>query len=374
MNTKHRISTQAVRVLAALVLAASTALATDITWTGAADTYWTNAANWDPPQVPTASNHVILNATNSGSVTVPASATFSSLDWMGGAIFGALTVATDATFNISSDASFLNAVLTNAGTVVWTSANMLHMSVPGVTNVVINNLASGLFDIRNDQLLTTIPVQKSFMNAGTVRKSAGLTSTINVGAFDNRGTVEAQTGTLSLVVRSNGYSSGPSAILAVSLGGTNTSDYGQIHITESNVTPVPLPLAGTFSVSTRSGFRPNPGDMFQVFSSYTPTTNDFACLDGLDLGGGLLLVPQFTATSLSLNAATYATNSSRPQLFITRSPTSAHLTWPLGFTNWVLQSATNLSSTNWSPVSAPCGNQALVPANPPEQYFRLISN
>ena len=43
-------------MLAIAALAANSVFATDITWIGAADNYWTNAANWSPPQVPTATD------------------------------------------------------------------------------------------------------------------------------------------------------------------------------------------------------------------------------------------------------------------------------------------------------------------------------
>ncbi len=69
-------------------------------------------------------------------------------------------------------------------------------------------------------------------------------------------------------------------------------------------------MIGTFSVSTRSGFVPSPGDTFDVLS-YPSATHEFTCFSGLDLGGGALLLPQFTATSLSLTATTYATNSAQ---------------------------------------------------------------
>jgi len=134
------------------------------------------------------------------------------------------------------------------------------------------------------------------------------------------------------------------AKLAISLGSTAPgSDYGHIHFSN------PLIMIGTFSVSTRSGFVPSPGDTFDVLS-YPSATNEFTCFSGLDLGGGVLLLPQ---------------------LFITRSPTGVRVTWPLGFPGWVLQSTTNLSSTNWSSVSAQCDNQALLPVTAPKQFFRL---
>ena len=73
-----------------LLLAAANSLAITNTWTGAVSSDWLNATNWSPQQVPTASDHVIIN---SGIVTVPANANFSILDLNGGALYGSWSVA-----------------------------------------------------------------------------------------------------------------------------------------------------------------------------------------------------------------------------------------------------------------------------------------
>jgi hypothetical protein len=270
--------------------------------------------------------------------------------------------------NVSGSAvKYLYAALTNSngGTINWSGTGNLqlynHPSIPGY-NGQINNLAGGLFNIQNDQSLSYGYGYEFFNNAGTVRKSAGTgTTTVSV-TFNNTGTVEADTGTINLPVA---YSNSPSANLAFSLGGIAPgSGYGHIHFTG------PLMMNGTLTVSTRNGFRPNPGDTFQVLS-YPSATNEFTCFSGLDLGGGLLLLPQFTRTGLTLLTTTYATNSARPQLLITRWPTGVRVTWPIGFPGWTLQSATNVTSGVWTPVPVPCENQAVIPITAPRQFFRL---
>src|SRR5262245_31290963 len=93
--------------------------AATISWTGGSGD-WTNANNWNPTQIPSASDHVLIN---SGSVTVPADASFAMLDfagdslsgsftvasnsvmnWMGGAIRNALGIASGGVFNVSGSA------------------------------------------------------------------------------------------------------------------------------------------------------------------------------------------------------------------------------------------------------------------------------
>src|ERR1039457_4103618 len=86
-------------LLAALLLAlgGNTVRSADLTWTNSVSSDWNNATNWTPQQVPTASDHVIIN---SGSVTVPADGAFAMMDWTGGAISGALNVASNGVLNL----------------------------------------------------------------------------------------------------------------------------------------------------------------------------------------------------------------------------------------------------------------------------------
>jgi hypothetical protein len=179
------------------------------------------------------------------------------------------------------------------------------------------------------------------------------------GVLTNSGTLQAISGS-SLSIGPNYSLTGGT----LNVGLNSAAVYGHIQFTSL------FSADGTFSVTALNGYRPNPGDSFKVLT-FPSATNAFTCYSGLDLGGGLRLVPQFTATSMSLVATTYETNSSLPQLSISRAPNSVLLTWPLGYPDWTLQSSTDLSTTNWQAVPNPCGNQATVPQTVPAQYFRL---
>ena len=353
---------------------------TNLTWTGSVSTDWNNPNNWSPQQVPAASDHVIIN---SGTIIVPADGAFAVMDltggaivgaltevggatvnWSGGAIVGALTVASNAVLNFTgSSEKDIACALTNAGTVVWAGSGVVY--VPNglnSNNGLIENLAGGVWDIQSDaSLLPYYSGNWYFRNAGTVLKSAG-SGTTSIGIpFYNTGTVGAWEGTLSF---QGGYSNNPSANLAISLGGPAVGNgYGKISFS------TPLSFDGTFTVGTRNGYLPNPGATFQVLD-YPSSTNSFTCLSGLDLGGGILLQPQFGPTSLTLLATAYTPNASQPQLFINRTLGGHAITWPVGFPGWTLQSTTNLSSAAWTTVSNACGNQMVVPMIP-QQYFRL---
>ena len=380
MKTKLRhFSTMLVLLL--LALGRHDIRSATLTWNGSISTDWNNPTNWTPQQVPTASDHVIFN---SGSITIPADSAFAVMDWTGGVIYGALkltsnvvvnwsggvsvgslTVASNAVLNLTgSSQKDIAGPLTNAGTVVWAGSGVVSVDNGSFgDNGLIENLAGGLWDIQSDSRL--VPAYSGnwyFRNAGTVRKSAGSGTTSIELPFYNSGTVEADTGIISF---QGGYSGNPAANLAISIGGASPgSGYGKISFSN------PLTFDGTFSVSTRNGYLPNPGAAFQVLS-YLSSTNAFICMSGLDLGGGTLLQPQFGPTGLTLLATAYTTNASLPQLFINRTLGGVAITWPVGFPGWTLQSNTNLSSHAWVTVSNACGNQAIVPGSAAQQYFRL---
>jgi formylglycine-generating enzyme len=357
--------------------------AATITWTNAAGGNWNDPANWDPNQVPGIVDHVIIY---SGSVTIPADGVFAVLDltggnisgslmiasngivnWMGGYIGypnGSLTVASNAVLNVSgSDYKYLYAPLTNSGTINWTGTGQWWLL--GQYGATINNTPGGLFDIQSDSTLFPAYVPAVFNNAGTVRKSAGTgTSTIGLN-FNNTGMVAVLQGTLNFQGQ---YSENPSANLAISLSGTTpSSGYGNISF---SISPT---FYGTFTVNAGNGYLPSPGTVFQVLN-YPSFTNSFTCLGGLDLGGGILLQPQFSATGLTLLATSYTMNASQPKLFISPTLGGVAITWPDGFPDWTLQSTTNLSSPAWTAVPDACGNQAVLPVSSPRQYFRLMIN
>ena len=350
-----------------LALGSNTVRSADLTWTGSASTDWNNPANWTPQQVPATNDHVIIN---SSSVTIPADGAFAMMDWTGGSINGWLTVASSGVLNINGGSSpvYLGGALTNAGTVNWNGGDLRFYNCNFAAGPMVN-LAGAVWNIQCDQNLsgfgTCADANEYFQNAGTVRKSAGTgTSSISV-QFDNTGIVEADTGTIAF---QEGYSGNSSANLVISVGGALPgSGYSRISFS------TPLSFDGTFTVSTRNGYLPNPGATFQVLS-YPSATNSFTCLSGLDLGGGILLQPQFGPTALTLLATAYKTNASQPQLFVNHTLGGLAITWPVGFQGWALQSTTNLSSAAWSMVSNACVNQAVVPISAPQQYFRLIGN
>lgn len=227
------------------------ALGATVSWIGG-DGDWNTATSWSPNQVPGPADTVLITASGTYTVTLNANAqvatlvlggasgnqsltissnTISSaevstlgangilnligsslagpwtmsgtLNWTGGVLSGgaALTVASNAVMNIGGNGTLdLYGALTNAGTVNWSGTGDLQLfnGAQGYTGG-IDNLAGAVFNARNDQAVNCACYGgEYFNNAGLFRKSVGTkTTTINV-AFNNTGTADVQSGTISL--------------------------------------------------------------------------------------------------------------------------------------------------------------------------------
>jgi VCBS repeat-containing protein len=208
-------------------------------------------------------------------------------------------------------------------------------------------------------------------NAGTFRKSAGTgTSTIEA-FFNNTGTVEVLTGTLSfpsfawtqtagatllnggnltstqtlniqggtlggvgtvtanvnnaggqvnpggspgILTITGNHTQGASGALNIEIGGlTVGSQFDRLQISGAAT------LNGTLNISLINSFVPSEGDSFQVLT-FGSRSGDFATYNGLDIDGRLRFAPSFTANSLVLNVA-LAPNS--PPDAVNDTPTTA---------------------------------------------------
>lgn len=363
---KRKVGITTIALLAFAAGAPLTTSAADKIWIGPYYGGWYEADNWLPSGAPESADNILY--TNGYAMISPPFVMSNSFTWDQGVIEGKLTVAPGAVLNLVGNGTmgeYLSngAGLTNAGTAHFIGSSKLEVPSMGWPGSHIENLAGAVFELQGDQLIIGGSTEW-FANAGTVRKSGG-SGKAQIGnysyplRFKNSGTVEVLSGTLSF----GSYAEMPSANLAVSLGGTSTNDYGRVAFETAQT------FVGQFTVSTRNGFRPNPGDTFEVLT-YPSATTTFTCLNGLDLGGGILLVPTFEPTRLTLTATSY-TPSPQPQLFITRQPGAVRITWTLGFPGWRLESTTNLANAVWETVPPQCGNEALVTFDASSRCFRL---
>src|ERR1039458_4282796 len=282
-------------VLLASLLLGGPGRAAQITWTNTSGGNWSGTANWSPNQVPlSADTAVITNAANytvtmdvsptiaglvvgattgvntqtllvsgqtltlNGQVTVNSQGRFNftastlagavaisgTLNWSGGSLQAGstLTVATNGLVLVTCNGTSISGTLTNAGTIRLVGAG-LTLSGNGLLGLV--NLPGALVDIQNDVGISYYQQTEVMVNQGTVRKSGGSGTSVIQPILNNSGTVDAESGTLSL---NNGdgaglFLTGAGATLAYT--GTYTIDPGgQLAGTGTN-----LLSSGTFTLN-----------------------------------------------------------------------------------------------------------------------------
>lgn len=285
---------------------------------------------------------------DSGVLTVAGALTIiNSFTWTGGTMSGtgSTTLASGSLFTISgaADKALAGQTLNLGGTTTWSDKGSLIFA----NKAAINNQSGAQFLIMNDQ---SIQGSGRFSNAGTLVKTVGTgTTSFDTGiAFANDGgTVDVESGTLRfagdytqnsgdtilaggatlaaggtvnildgtlsgsgtiradvvnsgqidpvgiLTIRGN-YTQMAKGVLNIAISGTTAgADYDQLVVTGLAT------LDGTLNVSITNGFLPNVGNPFQVLI-FGARGGDFAVENGLDLGGGIRLDPQYDGNSLNL--------------------------------------------------------------------------
>jgi hypothetical protein len=274
---------------------------------------------------------------------------------------------------------------------------------------VINNLAGALFvvqgDLFFDHSIWAPADPPTINNAGTFRKSAGTGTSTFEAIFNNTGTVEVQTGTLSFTAAytqtagatllnggnltstqtlniqggilggagtvtanvnnaggqvnpgsspgilniTGNYTQGASGALNIEIGGlTVGSQFDRLQVSGSAA------LNGTLNISLINSFMPSGGNSFQILT-FGSRSGDFATYNGLNIGAGKAFQPNFTATSLILN------------VIVTNSP-------PVASCRNVTKSAGSSCQATVTPQevdngsSDPDGNPITLSLSPPGPY------
>ena len=193
---------------------------------------------------------------NSGTLTGAGDLTvIDSLGWSGGTMGGAGSTNATGGLSITGSAAktLSGRVLNNQGAASWSDTGNITLS----SGAVLNNLVGYTLDVQNDQSFVAAgsPLP-TINNAGVFLKSAGsatTTASTNV-RFNNTGTVEVQTGTVSL--NGGGTSNGDFVATAAGTllrfgGGTHTLDLassvdaGRVEVTGGAVT-----VAGSYQVAS----------------------------------------------------------------------------------------------------------------------------
>src|ERR1035437_6298705 len=218
MKTTRTLTWTATIMAALCILAPAIAPAADIAWTNISGGNWSVAANWNPNQVPGSADTVLITASGTYTVILDASATVAGLTL--GSVNGIQTLTNSAGSLTLNNSSFVNTngvlvlagsgtknlygVLTNAGIIQMTGSGALYCYGGSGAGKLIN-LAGGLVDIQSDVSITSYGyISEAIVNQGTVRKSGGTGTNTIAPIFNNTGTLDVQTGTVSL----NGGGSG----------------------------------------------------------------------------------------------------------------------------------------------------------------------
>ena len=186
-----------------------------LTWTNTAGGNWNNAANWSPNQVPGPTDNATLslsvnvtnNALSSVSNLVFSPSTFygnvpvtvfGTMNWVGGDMCGAITIAVGGRLTMSNSPSFGRnggfnnggGVLTNLGTAIWAGG-----SISGFGNAVIQN--SGLWEIVANNNLSSSSGTNLFINSGDLEEIVSGAATLGW-TFNCTGTVNTPNGSLTM--------------------------------------------------------------------------------------------------------------------------------------------------------------------------------
>jgi len=271
-----RLLTLGIGILATLLNARLSTSAATILWTNTTGGSWNTTNNWSPNQVPIAGDIAII--TNSGNYTVTiasgasagfiqlgsssgtqtldwSAATISSaltvfsngvVRWLGGSLTSPLTVQAGGRLSLEGSATkqILNSgVVTNAGLVTWTNTGdwFLYDSV-----VRLVNLTGGVVDFQNDKVLQVSSGAPVIHNAGVWRKSAASGISSIQPSFQNTGTVEVQSGTLTFAgggTLGGVYAAAPGASVQIASAVTYSG------VPPLNLTAVQLVTSGTLTAN-----------------------------------------------------------------------------------------------------------------------------
>ncbi len=168
-------------LIVCLSLASSNSLmAQTKTWTGASDTNWANASNWNPVGVPTATDDVTIpNTANNPTIQNGTTVTINSLQ---NDKFSVLTIQTTAELNVLEIAS---QTIINRGEIDNAGKIYIGQTTP-INNTAIEN--AGFHAIFTNQATGEIQIDKGSPNTG------GLSGILNNSAanFINKGLLEMQ--------------------------------------------------------------------------------------------------------------------------------------------------------------------------------------
>ena len=228
------------------------------------------------------------------------------MDGGGLGVASPLTVSSTGVLNFNGANVSINSPLTNSGTINWSgyAITINNNNNPAYYTGGIYNRSGGLFNIQNDQPLTSGGYgNEIFINAGILRKTAGLVNTsINV-PFTNTGTIDAQSGTISFGTTGNvggTYNTAAGCVIQFSSG--TFSETPPVTITGSGLCQ--LNSATLTLVDQIPGFLLAAGNVI-----LSPTFQTNGMIHSLQLDGATLLGTNRVTGTLGLNGGSIASAS-----------------------------------------------------------------
>ncbi len=263
--------------------------------------------------------------------------------WTDGLMAARVTLTTNCVLTLSGSADKVmsGGSITNGGTIIWSGTGNLPMNYGSV----IENLAGGVFDVQTEATMYwpgngTAP---EFNNGGTFRKTSGSgTTTLSSVSFNNAGTLELLSGTVSF---NNGFTQTAAGTLQVGVGGlTPGSGFGRLAVNGQAT------LSGALDVTLINGFTPGFGDAFSVLS-YNSRSGNFASINLPALPNALALTAQYNSTSLTLLTVNAGGNNQTNAFQIARASNGMPELRFTGEPNhtYRLQASTNL--VDWLDIS-----------------------
>jgi hypothetical protein len=206
----------------------------------------------------------------------------------------------------------------------WSNAGTLAAVNGGTMNLAGISMSTGTFTVGAGSTLNfsigthILTAESSVSGDGNVLFSGG--TTFVDGTLAAGGGISVQQGTLSgtgtltgdvlnagqinpgriggpgILTIAGNYAQTSTGILTIEIGGlTPGDDFDRLSVSGQAT------LNGTLNVGLIRGFRPSDGDSFPILT-FGSESGDFSVRNGLDLGGGLTLVPNLGGTSLTLVA------------------------------------------------------------------------
>lgn len=136
----------------------------------------------------------------------------------------------------------------------------------------------------------------SFTNEGTLRAEGGATLDIDADTWTNEGEIDIRAGS---VLTASALTQLPAGRLIIELAGDALVEHGHVEVSGL------AELDGELSVALSDGFVPGVGTGFDVLF-YESRTGEFGSFEGLDLGNGTRLDPQYFPSRLRLQTTTVA--------------------------------------------------------------------